>query len=66
LLAGRPEVARPWGIESQRALIETLVREGGAVDGVSRRREATVDGLPLETYLQILAGVRQLCGVEDT
>lgn len=65
-LADRPELARPWGIESQRALIETLVREGGAVDGVSRRREATVDGLPLETYLQILVGVRQLCGIADT
>lgn len=65
LLADQPALARPWGIEPQRALIETLVREGGAVDGVSRRREATVDGLPLETYLQILAGVRQLCGVEE-
>jgi D-glutamate cyclase len=65
LLADRPELPRPWGIESQRELIESLVRSAGAVDGVTRRREPTVDGLPLETYLQILAGIRRLCGVED-
>jgi hypothetical protein len=65
LLAGRRELAHPWSVDSQRELIETLVREAGAVDGVTRRREATVDGLPLETYLQMLAGIRQLCGLED-
>ena len=37
-----------------------IVRETTAVDGVTRLREATVDGLPLETYLQILAGLRRL------
>jgi len=65
LLAGRPELPPPWNIDAQRELLETLVREGGAVDGVTRRRAPSVDGLPLETYLQILAGIRRLCGVED-
>ena len=34
--------------------------EGGAVDGVTGRHEATVDGLPLETYLQVYAGIREI------
>lgn len=45
------------GVEDERAVIEQMVRQTGAVDGVTRRREATVDGLPLETYLQILTGM---------
>lgn len=40
------------------ALIETLVAKAGAVDGVTHRNEATIDGLPLETYLQVFAGIR--------
>ena len=39
-------------------LIETLVAKAGAVDGVTGRNEATVDGLPLATYLQVYAGIR--------
>jgi len=45
-----------------RALVEALVRDAGAVDGVTGRREPTVDGLPLETYLQVFTGIRTLCG----
>jgi len=51
-----------WDAENQRALIETLVREAGAVDGVTRLPQATVDGLPLETYLQALRGILELVG----
>ncbi|HEY2839771.1 MAG TPA: glutamate cyclase domain-containing protein [Pirellulales bacterium] len=39
-------------------LIEMLVAKAGAVDGVTGRSEATVDGLPLETYLQVFSGIR--------
>jgi hypothetical protein len=46
-------------------LIETLVRGAGAVDGVTRKRQASVDGLPLETYLQIPIGIRRACGLSD-
>jgi hypothetical protein len=31
-----------------------MARDAGAVDGVTKRREATVDGLPLETELGML------------
>jgi hypothetical protein len=62
-LGGRREELVPWDIENQRALIEMLVHKAGAVDGVTRLRQATVDGLPLETYLQTLAGIRQTFGL---
>jgi hypothetical protein len=41
-------------------LIEALVREGGAVDGVTRIPQATVDGLPLDSYL---ATMNEILGV---
>ncbi len=50
-----------WNEQGQRELIERLVREAGAVDGVTGRHEPSVDGLPLETYLQVFSGIRALC-----
>lgn len=58
-LRGTPSAASAWNCAMQRELVMALVREAGAVDGVTRQREATVDGLPLETYLQGLAGLRR-------
>lgn len=64
VLAGRDDRLAAWDTQSQRKLIEFLVREAGAVDGVTGLREATVDGLPLTTYLQTLSGIRALLGCE--
>jgi len=50
-LSGRLGLVAEWNVDCQRRLIETLVREGAAVDGVTRMRQATVDGLPLDSYL---------------
>jgi hypothetical protein len=50
--------------EQLRELIERLVRDAGLVDGVTGRREASVDGLPLETYLQVFAGILDHCRLE--
>ncbi len=63
-LAGRRNLARPWNLDDQRRLVETIVAEAGAVDGVTRTCQATVDGLPLETYLQPLYGFRKTLGLE--
>jgi hypothetical protein len=52
-----------WNAPAQRELIELLVREAGAVDGVTGRPTATVDGLDLDTYLQPLAELRKQCGM---
>jgi len=58
-IAGRPEVFADVTAESQRAVIEAMVRDGPAVDGVTRRFEATVDGLSLRTYLGPLEEIRE-------
>ena len=60
---GRREILAPWNSAGQRMLIETLVR-AGALDGVTRRPQATVDGLPLERYLEMFAEIRRVVGVE--
>lgn len=59
-LAGRPLLHAP---DDERRLIEACVK-AGACDGVTRRREPTVDGLPLDvhaavvTLLSVAAGPR--------
>ena len=59
-LAGRPLLHTA---DDERRLVEACVA-AGACDGVTRRREATVDGLPLETHaalvtlLSVAAGPR--------
>ena len=64
VLNGSPELATNWDADDQRLLIEHLVRAAGAVDGATRRPEPTVDGLPLETYLQTLIALRDAIGLE--
>lgn len=59
-LHGRPELIRDWTTGDQRELIEGMVREAGAVDGATGRREATVDGLPLDQYLAVLDEMRAI------
>ena len=39
-----------------------MVAEGPAVDGITRRQAATVDGLPFATYIQSWVGIRRLLG----
>lgn len=59
-LRGRRDVVAAWTVADERRLIELLVRDAGAVDGVTGQRVATVDGLPLEAYLAPLADVLAL------
>jgi hypothetical protein len=60
-LCGRADLIADWDEQRQRELIESLVRDGGAVDGVTRRKEPTVDGLPLDDYLAVLEQIRRAC-----
>ena len=60
-LRGRRDLLAEWTSEWQRELIELLVREGGAIDGLTRRREPTVDGLSLDFYLAVLEQIRRAC-----
>ncbi len=63
-LRGAGDLAREWDERAERRLIEALV-SAGAVDGVTRRQEPTVDGLELDAYLAPLAAMRSLLGIGD-
>lgn len=65
-LRNQPQVVAPLGPDAVRRLIERLVVEAGAIDGLTHQRQATVDGLPLDEYLQVLRDIRRLCGVVDS
>lgn len=62
LLAERPELLQDWTAERHFAALQQLVQETGAVDGVTRFPEPTVDGLPFETYIQPWEGMRRVLG----
>jgi hypothetical protein len=64
-LRGATELGRDWNSAGQRALIEHIVNGTSAVDGLTRRREATVDGLPLDVYLRPLDEMRKLLGYRE-
>jgi len=44
--------------EHDQRLLERLVREGNTVDGVTRKAEATVDGMPLSVHAEVIAAIR--------
>jgi hypothetical protein len=60
-LRGRGDLLAAWDEERERHLLETLVDEGGAIDGLTRRREPTVDGLALDGYLDVFKEIRWAC-----
>ncbi|MEX0586692.1 MAG: glutamate cyclase domain-containing protein, partial [Pirellulales bacterium] len=59
-LSERVDLAATYTTASQRRLIETIVAETDAVDGVTKKREATVDGIALADYLATLADLRRV------
>uniref|UniRef100_A0A7C2P2F4 DUF4392 domain-containing protein n=1 Tax=Schlesneria paludicola TaxID=360056 RepID=A0A7C2P2F4_9PLAN len=61
---GCTEALRPWNRDAEEQRLRQLVARGPAVDGVTRLREPTVDGLPFLTYIQPWEGMRQRLGLE--
>ncbi len=59
-LRNRSEVLQRLDAAQQMHTLEQMVRLGPAVDGVTRRQEPTVDGLPFATYIQPLDGIRRV------
>jgi len=59
-LRNRTDLLQNWNAEFQRGALQNLVETGPAVDGVTRLQEATVDGLPFLTYIQIWEGLTRL------
>lgn len=63
-LTGRTDALAPLDSEFHRHLLEHMVTEGPAVDGIARRPQPTVDGLPFATYIQTWLEIRRLIGVD--
>jgi hypothetical protein len=61
-LRGLDAVAESWNAAGCQRLVEHLVTNAGAVVGLTRRSEATVDGLAMHAYLQPLAAMRKSLG----
>lgn len=62
-LRKRIEILQPWTGTQQWEWLQAIVRDGPAVDGVTRLAEPTVDGLPFATYIQPWDAMRQLLGL---
>ncbi len=60
LVLDRADLLHGWTAERHRCLLEALVREGPAVDGVTLCAEPTVDGLPFLTYIQPWLGIAEV------
>jgi len=53
-----PVLLEALDAEHDRRLIERLVREGDTVDGVTRKAEATVDGMPMSAHAEVIDAIR--------
>ncbi len=60
-LRGKRELLDERRIAQQRELIEVMVDQAGAVDGVTGRHTATIDGIELDTSLSVLTDLLALC-----
>jgi hypothetical protein len=63
-LAGNTDALATLDAEFHRHLLEQMVTEGPAVDGIARRPNPTVDGLPFATYIQAWLEIRRLIGLD--
>ena len=59
-LRDRRDLLTPWTASDLRQLINALVKKGGAVDGVTRLPQPTIDGLPWATYAKTFQAIRDL------
>ncbi len=57
-LRGRADLISAWTADDEHALLERLVAVG-AVDGVTKQRTATVDGLSWRDYVEVFDAIRQ-------
>ncbi|MFK7776760.1 MAG: DUF4392 domain-containing protein [Gimesia sp.] len=60
LLHDQTDVLFEYQREEQQKVLETIVREANAVDGVTKQREPSVDGLPFLTYMQPWEGILKI------
>lgn len=57
LLHDQTRILFDWQRDEQLKVLEFMVQEAHAVDGITKQREPTVDGLPFLTYMQPWEGI---------
>lgn len=57
LLKNQTAILFQWQRAEQQQMLEFIVHQANAVDGVTKQREPTVDGLPFLTYMQPWEGI---------
>lgn len=62
-LRGQAELLRDRTADQELQVLQQMVSQGPAVDGVTRQFEATMDGLPFLTGIQPWEGMRRLLGL---
>jgi hypothetical protein len=62
-LCDRIDVLSDLNTAHERKMLEHLVGQSGAVDGVTRRAEPTVDGLAFDDYIRPLVEIRVRLGL---
>lgn len=60
-----PFMQRSLDVGLDREIIEAIVREGPAVDGITLRQDATIDAMDLTAHARVLADVRAAVGFTD-
>lgn len=60
-LNGRGAALVAWPRELESQIIEAMVVDAGAVDGTTKRNEPTVDGVSLDSYLDVFDEIRRVC-----
>jgi hypothetical protein len=60
LLRGAPHDPELFDSESERRILEAMVRDGPLVDGRDGVQSATVDGLPFDRYAVVLERLGQM------
>jgi hypothetical protein len=63
LMRGDTKPLRAHNQDAHERVLEAIVNEAGAVDGVTKLREPTVDGLPFITYIQTWNALAQAAGL---
>ena len=54
------EILSGLNAELDQSVVEALIRDGPAVDGVSLRREATIDALGMSVHHEVMVAVREI------
>ena len=60
-LNGRGAALVAWPRELESQIIQSMVADAGAVDGTTKRNEPTIDGVSLESYLDLFDEIRRVC-----